>query len=403
MEPLYQIANTQPGSLSAVSPERVNAQKTPRIYNEATDSPRGKQHSERSVHEKVMALNKLTYQARHLERKTNDAALKRAMLGREEADCEMRRYREEARAFKKALEESKRRERIVGERLETVMENFGRSRESFENAKSAWDKEIRRARKESFKTQSAFLKAQDELKSCRMAVRAAKSDLEIEKARSSVREQEAFQTRFQLAQAQEEQSHLQKQLQLVEQERDVLRKIVEKKQIARAASEGCIPLPISNEDDEFASPKKRCLTVGPTAILRSAASEGELEELRMELNWEKQRACRAFDRIEFLETECRLQCCASRIMARAAIQTNEKICSDQVSLSDENNSLELQESSGNNLAPEVNPLSPCTSQVPSDRSFARTPSCDPPESIHDLYKPGTPPPCSDTLEELGPG
>lgn len=284
-----------------------------------------------------------------------------------------------------------------------IQENFGRSRESFESAKVAWDKEIRRARKESFKTQSAFLKAQDELKSCRMAIRAVKSDLEIEKARSSVREQEAFQTRFQLAQAQEEQSHLHKQLQLVEQERDVLRKIVEKKQIVRAASEGCIPLPFSNEDDEFASPKKRCLTVGPTAILRSAASEGELEELRMELNWEKQRACRAFDRIEFLETECKLQCCASRIAARTAIQTNENLCSDKAGLSDETNSPELQESLENNLSSEVIPLVQCTSQVPNDRSYARTPSCDPPESIHEIYKSGTPPPCPDALEELASG
>lgn len=58
---------------------------------------------------------------KQLERKTADAALKRAMLGREEAESEMRRFREEARLLRKQIEEGKERERRVGERLETVM------------------------------------------------------------------------------------------------------------------------------------------------------------------------------------------------------------------------------------------------------------------------------------------
>lgn len=60
-------------------------------------------------------------QSKQLERKTADAALKRAMLGREEAESEVRRYREEAKMLRKAFEEGKERERKVGERLETVM------------------------------------------------------------------------------------------------------------------------------------------------------------------------------------------------------------------------------------------------------------------------------------------
>jgi hypothetical protein len=60
-------------------------------------------------------------QGKQLERKANDAALKRAMLGREEAESEMRRYREEARALRRQIEEGKDRERKVGERLESVM------------------------------------------------------------------------------------------------------------------------------------------------------------------------------------------------------------------------------------------------------------------------------------------
>lgn len=74
-----------------------------------------------SVHDKISQFNNLAMQSKQLERKTADAALKRAMLGREEAETEMRRYRDEVRVLKKHLEEGKERERRVGERLEAVM------------------------------------------------------------------------------------------------------------------------------------------------------------------------------------------------------------------------------------------------------------------------------------------
>jgi hypothetical protein len=66
----------------------------------------------------------LALQSKALERKANDAALKRAMVGREEAETEMRRYREEVRTLRKQVEEGNARERKVGERLEAVMVSF---------------------------------------------------------------------------------------------------------------------------------------------------------------------------------------------------------------------------------------------------------------------------------------
>lgn len=74
-----------------------------------------------TVHDKVNQFNSLTMQSKALERKTADAALKRAMMGREEAEAEMRRYRDETRQLRKQIDDAKERERKVGERLETVM------------------------------------------------------------------------------------------------------------------------------------------------------------------------------------------------------------------------------------------------------------------------------------------
>jgi len=76
------------------------------------------------VHEKITQFNTLAFQGKQLERKANDAALKRAMLGREEAESETRRYREETRALRRQVEEGRERERKVGVRLETVMVCF---------------------------------------------------------------------------------------------------------------------------------------------------------------------------------------------------------------------------------------------------------------------------------------
>lgn len=87
-------------------------------------------HRDSSVHDKITQFNTLSLQS-----KSADAALKRAMLGREEAEAEMRRYREEAKKLNRLLEEwkgeveeskrqikeSKVRETKVSQRLEEYM------------------------------------------------------------------------------------------------------------------------------------------------------------------------------------------------------------------------------------------------------------------------------------------
>jgi hypothetical protein len=120
MDPNYKFPASPGTPLFQVSPERVNQQRSS-IFEE---SPSGRHSRESSVHEKVAQFNSLAFQGKQLERKANDAALKRAMLGREEAESEMRRYREETKALRRQVEEGKERERRVGERLENVMVCF---------------------------------------------------------------------------------------------------------------------------------------------------------------------------------------------------------------------------------------------------------------------------------------
>jgi hypothetical protein len=264
-----------------------------------------------------------------------------------------------------------------------------------------WEKEIRRARKESFKSQSVLVKLQEELKAARNSMKTAQAELEQEKQRSMKREQEAFAARYQLVGVQEELSQVQEQIKLVEQERDALRTIAKNEEIARIAAEGRIPLPAAKEDDEFASLKKARKSLDLFAITSSAASEEELDDLRMRLEWEQHRANRAHDRVEFLEAECRFNCCASRVSREPAPSEN------KVQISQSSTIFIPAEGVFRTVspAPEESPwISPAKKSVPifqdtytplepqakksvplfqdptprEPQSYARTPSCEPP-------------------------
>ncbi|KAF9762159.1 hypothetical protein IL306_003536 [Fusarium sp. DS 682] len=313
-------SNSPPGSpggpLQAVTADRVNQQREREsVFSHLRGGSR-----DSTVHDKISQFNNLsvTMQSKQLERKTADAALKRAMLGREEAETELRRYREENKTLRKAIDEGKERERKVGERLESLMENYGRAKETHAHTQALWEKEIRRARKETFKTQSSIVKLQEELKSARTNAKMIDENLKREKARSKVREQEAFEARYQIVGVQEQLDQALERIKLVEQERDAYKTAAKNEEVARIAAEGRIPLPPQDADDEFASPhkvKRRAsrdprVSLSTMDIVSSEASEVEIEELSTQLQWERQRADRAHEMIEFLQAECHLRCCA---------------------------------------------------------------------------------------------
>lgn len=170
------------------------------------------------------------------------------------------------------------------------------------------------------------MKLQEELKSARAAQKTVEETLQREKERSANREQEAFQARYNLVGLQEQlestRSELEQALErikTVEQERDAFKTLAKTEEdVARIAAEGRLPLPASNmdgdEEDEFASPRKspssRAVSLSLLDVKSSAASEAEIDELTRMWQWEKQRADRANDHIEYLEAECRLHACS---------------------------------------------------------------------------------------------
>lgn len=93
------------------------------------DAPLGSTHSSptrhRNQHSDVQGMvarfNALEIKDHAELRRRDEAALKRAQMGREQAEEEVRRTREECRSLRKDLEEARERERRVVRRLDTVM------------------------------------------------------------------------------------------------------------------------------------------------------------------------------------------------------------------------------------------------------------------------------------------
>ncbi|KAF6825867.1 hypothetical protein CMUS01_09649 [Colletotrichum musicola] len=299
------------GPLNPITPERANQR---RDVRNLFPSPRGSEGRESSVHDKISQFNSLAMQSKTLERKTADAALKRAMLGREEAESEMRRYKDECKVLRVQLEKGKEREQRVSERLETVMEQYGRAKETYAHTKAAWEKEIKLARKKTFKNESTIIKLQEELKAARDGWRAASDNIDAERLRSKAREEEAFQARYQMVSMEEQLTEALERIKLLEQERDAFKTLAKEEEVARIAAEGRIPLPKrgadDDDDDEFASPKKKPrFSLSTVDVVSSAASEQEVEELTMQVAWERQRADRAYEMVDFMQAECELRCC----------------------------------------------------------------------------------------------
>jgi len=127
MDPVFKLPASPGTPLFPVSPERANRQQLPLSPSRQSDfSPLHNEtfkgyHSRNSsdVQGKVAQFNNLSKEASQ-KRKDHEAALKRAVVGREEAESETRRLKEENRLLRQEVEDAGARERRVSERMEAV-------------------------------------------------------------------------------------------------------------------------------------------------------------------------------------------------------------------------------------------------------------------------------------------
>jgi chromosome segregation ATPase len=144
------------------------------------------------VQAKVAFLNGLSRGASPGGSAANNAAIQRAILGREEAESALATAQEE-------LSEAESRERRISERLESLLEELHGTKERQGHERSIFEKEIRKARKEAFRAGSTLVKLQEELKHSKSEVKALKDEVSAERESKEKAKQEAFERAYALA------------------------------------------------------------------------------------------------------------------------------------------------------------------------------------------------------------
>ncbi|KAI9754816.1 MAG: hypothetical protein M4579_004541 [Chaenotheca gracillima] len=335
MEDPFGMGRSSGTPLYPISPERANQQRPPQLptspslpeLNENRNLLRGS-----DVQHKVAQFNSMNKDAAD-RRRIHEAALRRAVMGREEAESDNKRMKDELGEFRKEVADSKDRERRVAERLEALMEEVHRAKSTQAHTQAAYEKELRRVRKEAFKSSSALVKLQEELKATRNHLRLAQSDVEQQKSRVEVREHATFKAEYNLVELQQELDEMREQKRKVEEERDGLCASLKGEEIARIAAEGKIALPPSREADEFSSPVKTKKTKANTkkkrkssipydfSIFYTDSEEDRDDELRMRkdlarlkrlLSFERSRYAEMEDMLEMRNVECQFKCCPCR-------------------------------------------------------------------------------------------
>jgi hypothetical protein len=191
-------------------------------------------------------------------------------------------------------------------------EEYTSAKEQHASQSAVYEKEIRRARKEAYKSSSAVIKLQEELKSTRNSLRITQSGFELEKQKVQRRDQDTFNAQYQLAAVQEELDKLQAHLRIVEEEKEALKLSLKDEEVARVAAEGRIALPASQGDEDlFSSPRKARSPLSDDKENAGPVAQRVLESKRLEEQFVRERMRRehAEEMVDFLSLECRFRCC----------------------------------------------------------------------------------------------
>ncbi|CAL5866973.1 uncharacterized protein PFLUO_LOCUS1185 [Penicillium psychrofluorescens] len=335
--------------LHPVSPERMNQQGLPVSPSLPTDLLSLHHKNTKGVSEvqaKVAFLNNLSRQGSPVSANrlsaADNAALQRAILGREEAESALASVSDQ-------LSEAQSRERRISERLESLLEELHGTKERQAHERSIFEKEIRKARKEAFRAGSTLVKVQEEFKHSKSEVKALKDEVSAEREAKDQAKQEAFERAYALAGLTEELQMLKEKLRSVETDHrsstleirahemrteDVGRISLAEGDLAflttprrpkRAAADSVrSPVPEREQEDisETTPPKRQRLSdctsqigdvVVDTDLAPSNQNQDELDDIKDELKYEKHRRVEAEEMIHFLNIECQFKRCSCRI------------------------------------------------------------------------------------------
>lgn len=206
------------------------------------------------------------------------------------------------------------------DRTNNLKDDFRQAKGEYSSNAEAYVKEVRKARKEAFKSASVVLKLQETLRDTQKRLQVSKIDHATDVQKADRFEQEATDAKCALMAMQQDLNKLQEQFKVLEQEKEALKTSLKEEEVARIAAEGQIALPTSQEDDTdlFTSPRK---STSPRKLQSSSFSDDkenvgvvtkkmvDTKRLQEEVETERQKKEAAEEMVEFLRMECAFRCC----------------------------------------------------------------------------------------------
>jgi hypothetical protein len=204
--------------------------------------------------------------------------------------------------------------------ITNVKDDFRQAKGEYSSNAEAYVKEVRKARKEAFKSASVVLKLQETLRDTQKRLQVSKIDHATDVQKADRFEQEATDAKCALIAMQQNLNKLQEQNRVLEQEKEALKTNLKEEEVARIAAEGQIALPSAQEDDTDLcnSPRKSLSPRKPQSSSFSDDKENvgvvtkkmvDTKRLQEEVDAEKQKREAAEEMVEFLRMECAFRCC----------------------------------------------------------------------------------------------
>jgi hypothetical protein len=222
--------------LRQLSADQINQQRLPQspsmpIFSNENERPnyhRSRESISSDVRGKVDFLNSLSNPSSPtkgsrpfaLPQTPTNAAFQRAVLGFEESQASLASAQAEIERLKEQLKSGKHREKLVSERIESLIDQLATERESRTNDKKAYVAEVKKCRKQAYQAEMGQLEIQESLKEVKQELRRAQAEVAAERAKKEAARQEAFERAYAVSGLSEEAETLKTTLKAVEKERD---------------------------------------------------------------------------------------------------------------------------------------------------------------------------------------
>jgi hypothetical protein len=235
----HEPATPQASPLRQLSADQMNTMNPPRIpqspsmpqfhdENSRISLHRSRESISSDVQTKVALFSSLsnpsspTKNARGLgfPHTPSQGALQRALLGFEESQASLASATAEIERLKEQIKSSKHRERMVSERIESLMDQIQTERESRSNDKKFYVAEVKKCRKQAYQAEVGQLETNETLKQTKQELKRAQAEVAAERSKKEAARQEAFERAYAVSGLTEELETVKATLKAVEKERN---------------------------------------------------------------------------------------------------------------------------------------------------------------------------------------